>query len=90
MSKTNQTTRRRSPVALPIPSDAKPVSETVRNVYALVSSGNLPPADTVTKDGQPAWKFESLAAILGCSENELLRVLSANGAPFNVEPGARH
>jgi hypothetical protein len=81
--------KRAAPVA-PIPNEAKPLGEGLRQVYGLISSGHLPPADTVTKDGKPAWSFENLAVIVGCEVDELARLLSRKPARFSIDPGARH
>ena len=70
--------------------EGKPMSEIDRKVYQLISSGFLPSADTVTKDGKPAWTFESIADIAGCREGELAELLRNQGARYRMPSGARH
>lgn len=66
------------------------ISEKDCNVYQLISAGFLPSADTVTKDGRPAWSFESLANIVGCKETELAQLLLNQGGRHRPPPGSRH
>ncbi|GAB6046793.1 hypothetical protein JCM19379_06160 [Methyloparacoccus murrellii] len=74
----------------PALNDASPMAEKLQSIYGLISSGHLPPADTVTKDGQPTWSFDNLACILGCDADELIQLLRSKTARFSIEPGARH
>ena len=88
------TTRKVGPsqaeIFVPKTNETTPISEAERNVFGLISSGYLPLANTVTKDGRPAWHFESLAKIIGCGVEELSALLRSKGARFTIEPGARH
>lgn len=59
--------------------EARPVSEIDRKVYQLIRSGFLPSAGTVTKDGKPAWSFESIASIVGCRETVLVELMNLGG-----------
>ena len=61
-----------------------------QRIYELISGGYLPPADSVTKDGRPAWSLENLAAITGCGVTVLEKLLLAHAPRFRIEPGARH
>jgi hypothetical protein len=70
--------------------EGNPISEIDRKVYQLISSGFLPSADTVTKDGKPAWTFESISDIAGCRESELAELLRHKGARYSMPSGARH
>ena len=70
--------------------EAKPISEKDRNVYRLISAGFLPSADAVTRDGRPAWSFESLAHIVGCKEAELEELLTNQGRQSRSSQDARH
>jgi len=74
----------------PAMTETENVGARLQTVYGLISSGHLPPADTVTKDGHPTWSFDNLATILGCDPDELTRLLRNKSARFSIEPGARH
>jgi len=70
--------------------EARPVSEIDRKVYQLIRSGFLPSAGTVTKDGKPAWSFESIASIVGCRETVLVELLMNLGGRYRPPPGSWH
>lgn len=72
------------------PHEPRAISEKDCKVYQLISAGFLPSADTVTKDGRPAWSFESLASIVGCKEAELAELLMKQGGRYRSPPGSRH
>ena len=69
---------------------AQLICEKDRKVYQLISAGFLPSADTVTKDGRPAWSFESLASIVGCKDMALAELLMNQGERYRPSTGSRH
>jgi hypothetical protein len=85
MSKTKSSTKKTASVAKP--TETKAMSYPFQQVFAMISSGHLPPADTITHDGQPTWSFETLAVILGCDPHDLANMLRGGAARFTVEPG---
>jgi hypothetical protein len=88
MNKASSARRRRvKPVE---PHEPRAISEKDCKVYQLISAGFLPSADTVTKDGRPAWCFESLASIVGCKETELAQLLMNQGGRYRPPPGSWH
>jgi hypothetical protein len=85
MSKTKSSTKKAASSAKT--TETKAMSYPFQQVFALISSGHLPPADTITHDGQPTWSFETLAVILGCDPQDLANLLRGGVARFTVEPG---
>ena len=85
MSKTKSSTKKTASVAKP--TETKAMSYPFQQVFAMISSGHLTPADTITHDGQPTWSFETLAVILGCDPHDLANMLRGGAARFTVEPG---
>lgn len=69
--------------------DGEPLDQRVQEIFNLISGGFLPPADTVLKDGQPAWGFDTLAKIIGCEVAELSLLLKRQGTRFKPE-GLKH
>jgi hypothetical protein len=65
--------------------EGEPLDQGVQEIFNLISSGFLPPADTVLKDGQPAWGFNTLAKIIGCEVAELSLLLKRQGARFKPD-----
>lgn len=75
---------------LPETGDGKPITASRHEAFGLISSGFLPPADSITKEGSPTWTFENIAVILGCDVDELTALLRGKPPRFTIEPGARH
>ena len=85
-----KTSTRKSVSDLPASGEVRPLTERHQQVFGLISSGYLPPADSITKDGEPTWSFENLALIVGCDTDELIKLLKKQHPRFTIETGSRH
>jgi hypothetical protein len=64
-------------------SESRPVSPNTQEALNLINRGYLPPADQFSvRSGCPAWTLESIAAILGVTEEELKQHIEGAGQRF--------
>jgi hypothetical protein len=65
--------------------ELRPTPPEIQEIYALISQGNLPPADQFSlSDGAPAWTLPALARILGIGQQDLITHLRRGGSRFGI------
>lgn len=58
----------------------------LQSLFDLISQGRLPPADGMSVQGQePNWNLESIAKLIGISEEQLIEHLKDTPARFTVD-----